>query len=82
MEEPVRMIRALDVSIDLGAEKSLRERMLRVAGDACGASILDRNEHGAGVGTVVRTRAANDRGLGQGKGIRSHEGLGAGILLS
>ena len=71
------MIRSLDVSIDLGAEKALRERMRRVAGDARGSSVLDGDEHGARVRAVVGTRAANDRGLGQGKGIRGHDGLGA-----
>ena len=74
------MIRSLDVSIDLRAEKALGERMVRVAGDAGRTPVLDRDEHGAGVGAVVRTRAANDGGLGQGKGSRSHEGLGAGML--
>ena len=78
VEQTVRMIRALDVSIDFGAEKPAGERMLRVAGDAHGASILDGNEHRARVWTVVRACAVDDSGIGEGKGLSSHGSLGAG----
>ena len=65
MEQPVLVIRALDVPVDLRAEEAARERMLRVARDAHGAPRLHRDEHGARVGAVVRARAADDalRGL-------------------
>src|SRR5690348_12556854 len=78
MEQPIRMIRALDVPIDLRTEEALREGMVGVARDANGTAVLDRYEHGAGVRAVVRARAANDRGFGERKGFSSHDILGAG----
>ena len=54
------MVRALEVAIDLGAEESLGERMVRIARDANCATVLDRDEHGAGVRTVVWAGAADD----------------------
>src|SRR5215831_15792599 len=59
MEQPVLVIRSLDVAIDLGAKKAARERMLRIAGDANGAAGFHGDEHRARVGAVVRARAAN-----------------------
>ena len=54
------MVGALDVPIYLGAEESARHGVIRVARDSLGAAILHRHEHGAGVGTIMWARAAND----------------------
>ena len=65
MEQPVLVIRPLDVPIDLRAEEPARERMLGIAGDAHGAAGLHRDEHRARVGAIVRACAADNarRGL-------------------
>ena len=60
VQQPVGVIRALEVAGDLRAEEAARERMVRIAGDADRAAVLDRDEHRAGVGAVVRTGAAHD----------------------
>src|SRR5437588_6115002 len=62
MREPVRVIRPLQILRHFRAEKSLRHRMVRIARDANGAAILDRDEHQAGVRTIVRTDGADDFG--------------------
>ena len=56
-DQPCLVVGTLDVAIHLRAEEPLRERMVGVASDANGASILHRHEHGARVRTVVRTGA-------------------------
>ena len=55
-----RMVGALEVAIHLGAEEALGERVVRIALDAHGAPVLDRHEHRARVGAVVRAGAAHD----------------------
>ena len=61
MREATAVVRALDVAIHLCAEEAARERMIGIAGDADGATILDRDEHRARVGAIVRTGTAHDR---------------------
>src|SRR5688500_588933 len=60
MEQAIAVVGALEVAIDLRAEESLCEGMLRIAGDTHGASVLHRHEHRAGVGAVVGARTTND----------------------
>ena len=55
MEQALRAVHALDVVIDLGAQPAAGERMVRVALQGDGATVLDADPPGAGVGTVVRT---------------------------
>ena len=57
--QSVVMVRALDVSIHLGAEEAARERVVGIAGDPHRAPVFDGDEHRAGVGAVVRTRASH-----------------------
>ncbi len=74
VREAVAMVGSFHVAIHLGAQESVRERMLGIAGHAHGASAFDRDEHGAGVGAVVRTRAAHDPVVGRrGNGERWRE---------
>ena len=75
--EPTFMIGALDVAIDLRAQESLREGMLRVTGDARRPAILDGHEHGARVRAIVRAGAADHtvarcREVDWGGGRRGH----------
>ena len=58
--QPVGRVDALDVVVDLGAEGSGRDRVVGIAGDLHRPTVLDRHEHGAGVGTVVRACGVND----------------------
>src|SRR5262249_28107787 len=60
--EAVSMVRALEVPVYLRAEKSLREGMIGVALDPCGAAVLDRDQGRAAIGAVVRAGATHDRG--------------------
>jgi hypothetical protein len=52
----VRAVRALFVIRDLGAEESARDRMQRITRDAHRSTILDRDEHRARIGTIMRAR--------------------------
>jgi len=64
MHQALIVIRSLDVAIDLGAEEAACERMLGITGNANGTSVANGHEHGARVGAVVRTGAADDRVAG------------------
>ena len=80
-DEAPFVLGALDVAIHLRAEESLREWMLRVAGDTNRPSILHGHEHRARVGTVVRTGAAHHSVARNGDVERrdewgSHRGVG------
>jgi hypothetical protein len=66
------VIRPLQVLRDFGAEEAARDRMLGIARDADRAAVLDRDEHGAGVGTIVRTDRADRR---RSSGLRLVEGV-------
>src|SRR5438552_17703202 len=57
------MVRALDVSVYLGAQKTVRERMFGIAGHTDRFAVLDRHEHRACVRAIVRTRASDDGGF-------------------
>ena len=54
------MVDALEIVIDLGAERAARERMRGVAGQALGRAVPDLHYPTAGVRTIVPARAAND----------------------
>ena len=65
IEQASLVVRPLEVLVDFGAEKTTRERMIGIAGDARGASILDRHQHRAGVGTIVGTDRFDNFGHGE-----------------
>src|SRR6185437_6370030 len=52
MQHTAGVVGSLDVPVDLRAEKTAREGVIGVTGNANGAAALDRDEHGAGVRTV------------------------------
>ncbi len=58
-KQPVGMIRAIEIAVDLGTEKTLRHRMRRVPLDAHGAPVLDGHQGGAGIRAVVRAGATH-----------------------
>ena len=60
VHQALAVIRAFEVAIDLRAEKAARDGMIGIAGDANRATIANGDEHRAGVGAVVRARAAHD----------------------
>jgi hypothetical protein len=74
MQQPIAMIRALDVSIHLRAQKAAGEWMIGIAGDADGTTGFDRDEHGASVRAIVGTCSAHRvsvaRSGGQGRSHR------------
>src|SRR5689334_10898163 len=72
VQQTIGVIRALDVSIHLGAEESTGERMVRVTGHTDCAPVLDGDEHCAGVWTIVRTCAMHDRRIGNWKRLGAH----------
>jgi hypothetical protein len=63
----------LDVPIYLRAQKAVRERMFGITGDANGAAILDRDVHGARVGTIVWAGTFDDGSSGHVIAGRSHQ---------
>jgi hypothetical protein len=64
VQHAITMVGPLDIPIYLGAQKAIRERMFGVTGDANGATILDRHEHGARVGTIVWAGSFDDGSSG------------------
>ncbi len=74
-QQPVRVVGAFGVAVDLGAEHPLRGRMLRIALHTRGTTALHGDEQGAGVGAVVRTRGTDD--LGGHRELRSGAAGGA-----
>jgi hypothetical protein len=54
------VIRAIEISIHLGAEEAARDRVIGIACDANRASVANGDEHGARVGAVVRAGAPDD----------------------
>ena len=58
--QPVGRVDALDVVVDLGAQRPGRDRVVGIAGDLHRPPVLDRHEHRARVGAVVRARGVND----------------------
>ena len=58
------MVRALEVSIDLRAEKPARERVVWVARDACRSATLDGGDGRACIRAVVRTGTTHDARIG------------------
>ena len=62
IEQPLFVIGALEVFRDFGAQKSLGERMVAIAGDFDRPPVLDRHQHRAGIGTIVRADGADDFG--------------------
>jgi hypothetical protein len=61
VQDAVRVVDAGDVVVHLHAEPAPGERVLGVATDLDGPSVLDGDEHRARVRAVVRTRAPDDR---------------------
>ena len=66
------MVRALEVSVYLRAEKAVGERMLRVARDPRGSSAFNRDTRRACVGAIVRTAAAHDLGIALSESNSAH----------
>ncbi len=65
VQHALRGIGALEVPCDLRAERSSRRRMVRRAPHLDRAAVLDRDQHRAGVGAIVRAGAANDGAAGK-----------------
>ncbi len=63
--QPVGMVDAFQVACDLLAEKAARERMVRIAAQVDGPAILDRDDHAAGIGAIVRADGADRLVKGQ-----------------
>src|SRR5450830_251827 len=63
MQQAFLVISALGVTRYLRAQHARRGRMRRVATDFGGNAIPDRDEQGTGVRAVVRTGAADDKGI-------------------
>ena len=78
MTKAVRVQDELQVPVHLGAEEAVGERVVGISRDANRAPILDRDEHGARVGTVMRTGAAHHGCAGLGHSGRSHGGESIG----
>ena len=62
MKQTAVVVRPLQILRDFGAQKAARDRMLRIARDADGPAVFNRDQHRAGVGTVVRADGADDVG--------------------
>ena len=62
VEQAVRVVGALQIARDLGAQNAGRTRMIRIPAHAGGDALLDCDEHGAGVRTIMRTSPV-DHGL-------------------
>ena len=60
MQHALRCIRAIEIARDLRAQRTARGRMIGGAFDLDRAAVLHRDEQRTGIGTIVRTRAAND----------------------
>ena len=54
------MVRALEISIDLGTEESIGERVRGVTLNPNGAPVVDGHQGGARIGAVVRAGATNN----------------------
>ena len=75
MQQPVRVVGALEVAADLGAERARGRRMRRIARDldrdTPAALTLHRDQHRAGVRAVVRAGRTHDFEVRVGLGHRS-----------
>jgi hypothetical protein len=59
VEDPIGTVDPLEILIDRRAEAAPREGMIRVAVQMNGDPILDGHLPSAGIGTIVRTAAAD-----------------------
>jgi hypothetical protein len=57
MEDAVRAVDPFFVVFDFDAKTATRERVVRITADAYHTPIPYRGQHGAGIGTIVRTGA-------------------------
>ncbi len=55
IQHTTRRVDAVQILRYLGAQKPARDRMFRVALYLCCTTVLDRDQHSAGIGTIVRT---------------------------
>ena len=62
VQDAVGMVDALEVVIDLGAERAARERMRGIAGQPLGQAVAHLDDPAAGVRAVVSAGAADDIG--------------------
>src|SRR4029453_11023150 len=60
VEHPLGAVHPVRIVVDLDTQSAARKRVLRVAAYVNGAPVLDGDQHGTGVRTIVRTRP-NDR---------------------
>ena len=61
MDDPVGVVQRVEVAVDLGAERAVRERIRAIAAEADGAAVLDIDQPRAGVRAVQRAGPAHDR---------------------
>src|SRR4029453_16067965 len=80
VQRPLGAVHTVRIVIDLDTQSAARERVLRVAAYVNGAPVLDGDQHGAGVRTIVRTRP-NDRGGVLGVSA-NHMSLLTSVLIS
>ncbi len=62
IQQAIGRVHAIQILGYLAAEKSASDRMIRIALHASSPSILNRNQDGAGIGTVVRAGGVNNAG--------------------
>ena len=79
VEQPVGMVVALLVVLQLHAETAAGHRVVRVAAHAEQLAVLDLEQHRAGVRAIVR--AAAEEGLGQALGLGDQQGVGLDDLV-
>jgi hypothetical protein len=66
VEDALRRVHAVEIVRHLAAQEADRDRMVGIAAHLCGAAVLDRHVHGAGVRAVVRAGGADEAGGGHG----------------
>src|SRR3954471_5282672 len=72
IQQPIAMVRALEISVDLCAEKAVGERMVRVAYDPRRSSAFDGDTRRACIGAIVRTAATHDAGIALSESNSAH----------
>jgi hypothetical protein len=59
MEQAAGVIDSLKIARDLRAQETARGWMTRVSRDFDGAAVFDLDQHGAGIGAIVRASRVN-----------------------
>ena len=74
MDDPIGVVQRVEVAVDLGAERAVRERIGAIAAQADCAAVVDIDQPRAGVRAVQRAGPAHDRPHGasvRGPALRS-----------